>query len=345
MRDALRRFVRPTREERRAQRGRDTWIVIGGCYLLLTLAYFWPPDSATRAGLPMEWAWFMVRVLQFHLGLLVLAVGAFALARRNWRASLAAVPLVLFTLVPSTWSYVDPPDRRSSSSTPTRLMTANLLVSNDQRSEMAKEIIRVDPHVLVLQEYSIAWHDSLAPALGDELPYSSFDVREDSFGSAIYSHSHVGEDDTRSLILGSGDTPQTRTVIQIDDEDVAVYNIHLLPPINLDYVREGHRQFDDLVTEIKREELPVIVVGDLNLTETTPQHATLKKLGLRDAWDVRGRGRGATWPNNSFLRYLPGLRLDHIYVSEDIDVLDVTIGDGHGSDHRPVIAELAMLDR
>jgi endonuclease/exonuclease/phosphatase (EEP) superfamily protein YafD len=222
-------------------------------------------------------------------------------------------------------------------------MTANLLVSNDEYSAMSNEIRSANPDVLVLQEYSEAWDQALQEGIGDELPHSEFETREDSFGTALFSRTELPNNGeaAESLELGGSDTPQTRTVVQIGGEDVAIYNIHLLPPIGLDYVREGHRQFDDLVNLVKDEDLPVIVVGDLNLTETTPQHARLEDIGLRDAWDLTENGRGTTWPNNSFLRLLPGLRLDHVYVSEEIAVVDVRIGEGRGSDHRPVVADLA----
>jgi endonuclease/exonuclease/phosphatase (EEP) superfamily protein YafD len=342
MRDAVRRFVQPTRDERTAQRGRDIWIVIVGAYVLLVFAYLWPPDIATSAGVPVEWAGFMIRVLQFHLGLLVALFAVFALIRRNWRATLAAVPVIVFTIGPGIWTYVDAPESRASSGPYTRLMTANLLVSNHEHAAMVREIKRARPDVLVLQEYSKAWDTALRPALKDDLPHSAYETREDSFGTALFANDDLPHGDETAPVLGSGDTPETRTVIHIGGHDVALYNIHLLPPIGMDYVREGHRQFDDLVNLVKHDELPVIVVGDLNLTETTPQHARLEDIGLRDAWDLQGRGRGTTWPNNSFLKYLPGLRLDHMYVSNEIAVIDVRVGDGRGSDHRPVIADLAM---
>lgn len=342
MRDALRRFVRPTREERTAQRSRDVWIVIGAAYVLLAFAYFWPPDTSTRAGVPVEWAAFMIRVLQFHLGLLVAVFAGYALVRRNWRAAVAAMPVIAFTLASSVWTHVESPDGRAPAGPSTRVMTANLLVSNRKHAAMVHEVKDAKPDVLVLQEYSAAWDTALRPALTKTLPHPAVETREDSFGTALFARDQLPRDTEPSPVLGSGETPETRTVIRLGGQDVALYNIHLLPPIGMDYVREGHRQFDDLVDLVRAERIPVIVVGDLNFTETTPQHRRLQEIGLRDAWDLRGRGRGTTWPNNSVLRYLPGLRLDHLYVSKEIAVVDVRIGDGRGSDHRPVIADLAI---
>lgn len=293
MRDALRRFIRPSRDERRAQRGRDACILIATSYALLAFAYLWPADRATGAGLPVEWAAFLIRVLQFHIGLAVLAVAIYAVARRSWRTACAAVPLVALTLGPVAWGTVVVPDARPSSGPTTRVMSANLLVSNQDHDAVIKQIRGERPDVLVLQEYSARWDAVLKPGLDDVVHHATSETREDAFGTAVYSRTALPARQHSSPVLGSGETAQTWTVIEV-------------------------------------------IVGDLNLTETTPQHARLAAIGLRDAWDLRGRGRGATWPNNSFLRYLPGLRLDHVYVSDEISVRSVKIGRGNGSDHQPV---------
>jgi len=48
-----------------------------------------------------------------------------------------------------------------------------------------------------------------------------------------------------------------------------------------------------------------------------------------------------TWPSD--LRVLPPLaRLDHVLVSDAITVVSVREGPGRGSDHLPLLAELAF---
>jgi hypothetical protein len=50
----------------------------------------------------------------------------------------------------------------------------------------------------------------------------------------------------------------------------------------------------------------------------------------------------ATWPVNSFFRYLPGVRVDHVYASKHLAFTRLTTGTGEGSDHRPLVAEIAI---
>jgi endonuclease/exonuclease/phosphatase (EEP) superfamily protein YafD len=58
-----------------------------------------------------------------------------------------------------------------------------------------------------------------------------------------------------------------------------------------------------------------------------------------DAWEVAGRGFGFTWPNGVFP--LPPIRLDHVFVSRELAVVGARVGEGSGSDHRPVIVEIS----
>ena len=109
-----------------------------------------------------------------------------------------------------------------------------------------------------------------------------------------------------------------------------------------DYTVDSRLQFAGLLEALSAEKLPYVVGGDFNLTETTPQHRDFAAIGARDAHDLAGRGRGATWPVNGVFRYPPGLRLDHVYVGNDLVAVRCEAGEGRGSDHRPVVADVAL---
>jgi endonuclease/exonuclease/phosphatase family metal-dependent hydrolase len=99
---------------------------------------------------------------------------------------------------------------------------------------------------------------------------------------------------------------------------------------------------------------PVIVLGDLNERPDGPVHDRLVAAGLRDAWPERpggGPGGGETnWHGGDpQMTTAPSQRLDYVYVSEEIRVVDVTVprpGDevfdqfAVLSDHLPVTAVL-----
>jgi endonuclease/exonuclease/phosphatase family metal-dependent hydrolase len=99
---------------------------------------------------------------------------------------------------------------------------------------------------------------------------------------------------------------------------------------------------------------PVIVIGDLNERPDGPVHDRLAAAGLRDAWPERpdgGPGGGETnWHGwDPQMTTAPSQRLDYVYVSEEIQVLAVSVpkpGDEVFdqfvvlSDHLPVTAVL-----
>jgi endonuclease/exonuclease/phosphatase (EEP) superfamily protein YafD len=85
---------------------------------------------------------------------------------------------------------------------------------------------------------------------------------------------------------------------------------------------------------------PLIVAGYLNATSHAAAFERLVDIGLRDVHDHLGRGLATTWPNGVFS--LPNLRLDHVLVTDELVPLAVREGIGEGSDHRPVIVDLAL---
>jgi len=328
----------------------EAWAVVIGAYALLALAYAWPQDyrNDSPGFVTVAWAAFLVRVLQFHLGLLLAVIALVAAFGRGRRLFIAASPLVLFLLGPPLWSYLNSPTGAARSpaggQTPVlRVMSANLLMVNHDTQGIIDEILAARPDVLLLQEYTDAWHAAVTPALSGQYPFSSVVTQDDSFGVAVYSRTpFVGGDVDNRLPLGRSLVPQTRAVVRFAGRDVTVYNIHLLPPRNLGYATEGRLQFADLLQTLSGEKLPYVVAGDWNFTGDVPQHRDLRRIGARDAHDLAGTGRGATWPVNSFFRYLPGLRFDHVYVGPGLTAVRSEVGVGRGSDHRPVIADVTV---
>ncbi|WP_157963943.1 endonuclease/exonuclease/phosphatase family protein [Actinocorallia populi] len=83
-----------------------------------------------------------------------------------------------------------------------------------------------------------------------------------------------------------------------------------------------------------------ILAGDFN---ATLDHASLRGLlstGYRDAAEVRGAGLHATWPTAGWST--PGIVIDHVFADRRIAVLDYSVHDLPGSDHRAVYAELRL---
>ena len=336
-------FKRTSWEQRKRFLRSEAWIFVVICYLLIAAAYVWPEDfrSSNTVFVGVSWVLFMVRTFIFHVGLLLLVIGVVSARARNRGLAMATAPLLAVCLGPMLRSYL--PGSAAPAAGPTlTVMSVNLLAGARETEHIIAEIKAADPDVLLLQEYTDDWHEALEAALGPDYPLREHVVRDDSFGIAVYSRLPVVEPVERRLPLGGQSVPQMRAVVEHAGRKVAVYHIHLRPPELLEYTVATRLQFADLSDRVADESLPVIVAGDFNFTPRSAQAAALRRLGLAEAQQAAGRGRGATWPVISFYRYLPGLRLDQVYVSEELTCIEARTGGGSGSDHRPVVAKVAF---
>ena len=326
---------------------RHTVVFLVLAYVVLAFAHVWPQSYGRSADwyVAVSWVAFLIRVFEFHIALVVAVIGLLALVRRRWRVALFAAPVVLLLILPTVVRQIAPPDPPAGRGPTLRVMTINLLVSNEDTAAVVDEIDDAHPDVVVFQEYDATWHDALRAEVARTFPHVRYETRSDSFGAAIYSRKpFIGAEERVMLGHEMDQTPETRNAVDLGGTDVAIYNIHTLPPSGLDYTRRGREQFADLLQVLRSDDTPRIVAGDFNVTADTPQHDAIGKLDLVDAWDLAGRGRGATWPANSFLAFVPGVRLDHLYLSEELTVMKVRRADANGSDHRPVIADVRLRD-
>lgn len=96
-------------------------------------------------------------------------------------------------------------------------------------------------------------------------------------------------------------------------------------------------QIDALLAEVQALHSPTIVGGDFNSTRDTPFHARLRG-SLVDAWEAGTQGFGGTVD----LLDMISLRVDYVYSSADLPVVDAQIPITGCSDHRPVFARLRV---
>lgn len=336
-RTLLRRVLLPTWAERKQMFAAQAWIVVVAAYLAIIFAYALPQDfrDTDRVYVALTWVALMVRTFLFHLGLLLAAiVCAAAVARRRWLL-LATLPVLIFTLGPDVWSYV--PGRRDSVNGETiSVLTANLLYANKSTAPLVAEVVAADADVVLLQEYTPAWQAAMRPALAARYPYVQDLTREDAFGWAIYSKRPFDGPVNATLTLGNWGTTQMRAVVRVGGRAVAFYNIHLLPPRTLVWTAGQREEFANLLDMLGAERLPIVLCGDFNFANRSAFAAALGRLGLRDVHQISGWGRGATWSVFGLNRALPGVRLDHIYISRELTSPACDTGVGRGSDHRPV---------
>jgi endonuclease/exonuclease/phosphatase (EEP) superfamily protein YafD len=114
--------------------------------------------------------------------------------------------------------------------------------------------------------------------------------------------------------------------------------VHLVAPLEtFDRNQRAQREITGIARRLAR---PRVVVGDFNASPYNRWFHELLDLGLRDAHESVGRPFATTWPNGQHL--VPPLLLDHLFADPPIVPLRVREGRGEGSDHRPIVVDLAV---
>ncbi len=84
----------------------------------------------------------------------------------------------------------------------------------------------------------------------------------------------------------------------------------------------------------------MLMVGDFNATWGNSGFAALLHDGLTDGAAARGKAAGMTWPNGAVVP--PLVRIDHVLTGARLAVTQITTGPGFGSDHRYLLATIAI---
>lgn len=151
---------------------------------------------------------------------------------------------------------------------------------------------------------------------------------------------------------------QQRAIVQIEEQEIAIYNIHTTYPwfrpqkifLSLtlpiyDYSIRS-KEINTLINLLRDENLPVIAAGDFNMTDQTQDYSYLNQI-LIDSFQESGRGFGFTWPahknpSGEINLNKPIVRVDYIMHSNDWTSQSTQVLSKTGSDHLPIIAKLFL---
>lgn len=316
-------------------------------WLALIFAYVWPDHfrNGSRAALIAGWAALMIRVFDFHIGLALAGAGVAAIVLRARRLAAAAFVPAILILVPEVWSSL-PRKMPSAVGESLKVMSVNLLYENHHTGPIIAQIGAENPDVVLFQEYTPEWGVALRAALMEQMPYVAEQPQDGAFGVAVFSRRPFVSEPRLDLPLGDMPLPQARAVIGLDGREVAVYCIHIPPPASLFCITEQRSGFYDLLKLVKSEKRPVILSGDFNFTNSTPFAGELHASGFRDAHEICGAGRGTTWPA-SWIRvalggWMPGIRIDHVYLNAGLTAIESRVLPDTGSDHRAIVARVGF---
>jgi endonuclease/exonuclease/phosphatase (EEP) superfamily protein YafD len=272
-------------------------------------------------------------LLPAHL-LLALAV----LWRRRLLSAVCLGLVVAHALVLAPALGAEPLPPAAASAPRLRVVVSNLYLLNPDPAEAGRALRRLDPDVVVVPELDTRGLSGLRRSgLLDDLPHVVVELgaREETVGLL----SRLPLEDVTTRPVGGRELP--RATVEVDGTPVRLLAEHTLPPLSVFEVM-WRDALTDLAREVRAVDTPAVVLGDFNADRDHAPFRRLLDTGLRDAHDERGRGLARTFP-----AWLPVLHLDHVLVRDGArarlvvrDVREVRLP---GSDHRTVVADLALL--
>lgn len=314
------------------------------------------------------WAWFLIRglhpimeVVAILLPILLVAVGLVALLLGAYRrdvmfvATFVSLTLMMFVAVVL-------PGRPTSSAVPpetTRYVAFNLaqqwFTDNDvdffahaNEPDVFVAVELRETHDQILRErYENAISD-VAGFDADPTPPEGITpvegtYRENDFPSiAIFSDFDIVRLSDPIANAVDGGLPGIRAQVSTEQGDVIVYALHVPPPGRGSEVYQvgasTQAELVDAVAEaVSREELPVVVLGDLNIVDRGPNFANLSG-DLTDVMRV-DRWAGPT-RSRDLWHTLLRLRIDHLLVSDELCGTGAEARSVLFSDHSPIQADV-----
>lgn len=255
--------------------------------------------------------------------------------------------LVLFPLM-----GLKPPSRHQASGQEPfiRVLSYNVWFANRGVDAIRAEVERAQPQIVLFQavntrayavlegEPFVHWHTlRLARlAIASRFPIAEHQLFEDASGAPFARF-------TLETPLGAIDLYSVHTIsprgalnhFRMSRQWVPSESARLDASLNTQ-LRE--QQIRHLVEAAHKSKHPVLIAGDINL----PVLSRLEREHLRDfrdAFDEAGSGFGYTFPTIAPIG--PWMRIDRILAGPELRFLRFFVGGGEGSDHCPVVADVA----
>ncbi len=327
------------------------YLLLMAIYLVLRLTV---GDGNVRLSLVNSFAYFL------FIPLLVLLI--LALIARSRLALLRLLPVLMAIIIWIGPRFIPKSIAAASGEQTIRLMSLNVWGNQHDFSRTEKGLRDNPVDILALVEVSPTYAAEKMNELRDLYPYQSTQQDDTRWGDN-YTLSKYPIVSTETVDLGVPDMPLlVRTVIDVDGNQIAMYTVHLAWPVDEDSIttkglafymqvalafddRIRNQQIDNLVAQLKNEPLPYILAGDFNTSDFS---VTYNKLAgaMHDSFAEGGVGLGGSWPvaqARGLPSWLPPLiRIDFIWHSEGLRTIRAWQGAETGSDHLPLLADLAL---
>jgi endonuclease/exonuclease/phosphatase family metal-dependent hydrolase len=265
------------------------------------------------------------------------------LLTRQWpRASLYAIQLVAVGL---TFGTMFLPGRVNAA--PDGSITLTVLTYNSANwaahpDDLVRMLRESDADIIGLQELGPDQAEAVESELLDVYPYQ---VLNPGFitGKGLLSRFPVTDYEVFDI---ASNRPYIEASLDVEGQSLRVFVAH--PPApgltgrwnTIGHV-PGHAIEIQAVLDRADINQPTLLIGDFNVTDQGDNYRLLTDAGYTDVYHEVGWGLGATYPARIFP--FPMWRIDYVWTSPHFLPLNSHIGEDAGSDHLPVVAQVAWM--
>jgi len=219
-----------------------------------------------------------------------------------------------------------------------KIMTANVLTPNRNSEQLIRFIKHYQPDVIITLESDSWWQQQLA-VIEDVYAYTVKVPLDNLYGMHLYSRLPLHNSQVRYIV--EDDKPSIHTWIELaSGQRIKAHFVHPAPPSPSENEASTERDAELLLLteDIDEEHTPTIVAGDLN--DVAWSRTTLLFRKMSGLLDPRiGRGMFNTFHADYWFARWP---LDHIFHSHHFALVNVERLPAFGSDHFPLLTELAL---
>jgi len=285
--------------------------------------------SGTWLGLLGRWHWALDLFSHFrwqYLGICLVAVLWTLFRRRRLVLMVGLASLLLNAWLLGSLG-LGLPGQASVGPESLRMVSLNVLASNPNKQGVLDYLRKVNPDIIFLMEVDSAWAQALE-VLKADFPHALIRSQEDNFGNAIFSR--VPLKDLHVFTNSESDMLSIQARLTLGGRELMLIGTHPLPPIGRRMAGSRNTQLRGLAEMIKKQDVPVIIVGDLNSTPWS-QGMRLLRAGTQLDYRCPEPAWMPTWQAGTIF----AIPIDHALCTPPLVISQRKIGPDVGSDHRP----------
>ena len=283
------------------------------------------------------WVWWLDVLANFRAQyVVILAVLGLVVAASRWRRTgLVILGIALLNLLFVAPLFVGSPGEPVTGAPGIRVMSFNLLSTNESYSDVIEYIEATDPDLVLLHESSRPWEVAMESS---GLDYEIIRGRSENliFGTLVLAPHEV---EAVSYGFAEGDGRAISLVFQPEGWPVPVQILssHPLAPTSGERAALRDAQLSFAAGWAAEQEGAYAVVGDLNASPwSSPFRGLVSEGGLRNS--QIGFGVQPSFSANTILPFR--IPIDHLLHSADLRIRDRRLGPALGSDHFPLVVDL-----